>query len=501
MVASGYNPIQTDFIRGILGDIGYIGKIYLPIIYEIQSINPVGLITTHPVDNEVVDNLLDVNYYKVAMKIYRKANIIIEKVNNTDSLDYRFLYDKDVRFFVENSKGQFGDLFLQAVEMTNDNIEHEVFINELVFFIISGIAIIFMFYMIFRIIPLINKSYLFSKKIISLYKTLPSKYFNEQMNEITDQIDDICENYDVEDSGLEKKFKNKKKSTTKNQKVLFLCFCGIITVIIIIPFTTILLFNNKCKNLMDFLVHSTRRGYYTASVNIKATELIINDYYYYSVGEQLRLLLERYDQLTKLEAELKEGKYGGKSGSDYEIFSKLNNNPGCVRFSMKEHICALREFKNFYTQDIANSPIDYLMVEYLSRLNEFINNGENYYFIYNYTVKEEVNKLLKFINENPYIEVLSKLSEDIVGHVDKMNELGSEYLINEAKKYLRWTLMLHALETFLIYITFYIFISRPIKHQLRLMDNITNISFSIPSSVYNTSPRFTTFIEHGKLNE
>jgi len=34
--------------------------------------------------------------------------------------------------------------------MTNDNIEHEVFINELVFFIISGIAIIFMFYMIFR---------------------------------------------------------------------------------------------------------------------------------------------------------------------------------------------------------------------------------------------------------------------------------------------------------------------------------------------------------------
>jgi len=79
MVASGYNPIQTDFIRGILGDIGYIGKIYLPIIYEIQSINPVGLITTHPVDNEVVDNLLDVNYYKVAMKIYRKANIIIEK--------------------------------------------------------------------------------------------------------------------------------------------------------------------------------------------------------------------------------------------------------------------------------------------------------------------------------------------------------------------------------------------------------------------------------------
>ncbi|KAL6598885.1 hypothetical protein U3516DRAFT_670715 [Neocallimastix sp. 'constans'] len=397
MVASGYNPIQTDFIRGILGDIGYIGKIYLPIIYEIQSINPVGLITTHPVDNEVVDNLLDVNYYKVAMKIYRKANIIIEKVNNTDSLDYRFLYDKDVRFFVENSKGQFGDLFLQAVEMTNDNIEHEVFINELVFFIISGIAIIFMFYMIFR------------------------KYFNEQMNEITDQIDDICENYDVEDSGLEKKFKNKKKSTTKNQK--------------------------------------------------------------------------------KLEAELKEGKYGGKSGSDYEIFSKLNNNPGCVRFSMKEHKCALREFKNFYTQDIANSPIDYLMVEYLSRLNEFINNGENYYFIYNYTVKEEVNKLLKFINENPYIEVLSKLSEDIVGHVDKMNELGSEYLINEAKKYLRWTLMLHALETFLIYITFYIFISRPIKHQLRLMDNITNISFSIPSSVYNTSPRFTTFIEHGKLNE
>ncbi len=36
--------------------------------------------------------------------------------------------------------------------------------------------------------------------------------------------------------------------------------------------------------------------------------------------------------------------YGGKAPSEYSMFERLNNNPGCVRIKEMEFQCYLREF-------------------------------------------------------------------------------------------------------------------------------------------------------------
>jgi len=46
----------------------------------------------------------------------------------------------------------------------------------------------------------------------------------------------------------------------------------------------------------------------------------------------------------KLESNIKSGKYGGKSLTEYSIFDGLNENPGCVRPKGFEKQCELRQF-------------------------------------------------------------------------------------------------------------------------------------------------------------
>jgi len=369
------------------------------------------------------------------------------------------------------------------------------------FFIISVIILIFMIYAIFRIIiPYTNKSYEFVKNIILLYRNIPQDYFNEQSNEYSSQIQEICDNYDIEDEGIEKKKKKTKKASSQSIQSSFILYCFLVMLFLLLPFCTVFLYNSECKNLMNLLVHSTKRGYYISSINIYSTEFLLNDKVFYQDGEALRIMIDRGEQLQILEDNLKSGKYGGKSASEYSIFDSLNNSPGCIRTEQLKFQCDERVFTEYYTKELAESPIDYIMIEYLNKFNEFVDqNIEKYNF--NTEDPNDILQMFVIATTNPYVKTFLSLSEDIIGHIDIMNEIGTNYLIEKASFYSYISLISHSICSVIIVITFFIFISRNIKKQLRIMDVLINIIFSLPSSIYNSSPKVKNFILNGRFKE
>jgi len=140
-----------------------------------------------------------------------------------------------------------------------------------------------------------------------------------------------------------------------------------------------------------------------------------------------------------------------------------------------------------YTEELANSPLDYIMVEYLNKLKDYINNMPEQK--YDLTNQMSIKMLNVELLNNEYLKLFKNLGNDIGGHVTVMNELGVSYLLGESTKYINYTLISHAICSTLIFITFYFFVSRPIKQQLRVVDSLTNLTFSIPTSIYNSSPK------------
>jgi len=240
-----------------------------------------------------------------------------------------------------------------------------------------------------------------------------------------------------------------------------------------IMFSACFLYDNESKGLVQFLVASTKRAYYLSSVNLYDMDIILNDKYYYGEGQELALLTETYEKLSTLENDLKNGKYGGKSASGYPFFKQFHNNPGCIRSDMvKYHYnCTNRAFDEYYTKELAESSTDYLMIEYLNKLNEFINNppvGKKY----DLNNSTEIKSAFKDVIYNVYIQLFNKMADDIKGHIDKMNEIGSHYVFEIASAYRKYTLYAHGICTFLIFITFFIFSTSKFKYIIFIHDNI-----------------------------
>jgi len=499
---AGFSPYGMPFVTVIQDNLDYLKDVYFPIVYKDHDCTPKGFLTIHPVANGVVDELKDVNFFQLLEKMYRKSQLIIDSVNRTDIITPEYNYDRDIRFFQENAKGEFESIFLKALEENDITIENTVIRHESMFYIILGIISVFMLFAITRIIiPNTNKSHSFIKDIVCLYKTLPSKYFYEQSNEYSDQIQEICENYEADDEGMFKNSKKRKTSSTKSVKIMFLTYCLIIAVLLLFPFITVFLYKSESKSLIKYLVNSSKRNYYLAQVNMIDMEMIFKDRFYFSEGQELAIMSEIYDKLLKLENGLKSGAYGGKTNSDYAIFDEFVHNPTCFRGKTVkyQYYCDSRSYDDLYTKDLSESSTDYLMVEYLNKLAEYIANPPQ--AKYDVLTTEGLLGIFMDIVYNPYVQFLKKMSDDISGHIDLMNELGAEYLENQAKKYQKITLIAHEVCSVLIFITFFIFVSRPIKKQLRVIDSLTNITFSIPSSIYNASPKIKNFIENGKLEE
>ena len=128
------------------------------------------------------------------------------------------------------------------------------------------------------------------------------------------------------------------------------------------------------------------------------------------------------------------------------------------------------------------------MIEYLNKFNEFINNDYgNRHF--NRSDYEDILEMFIESTTNPYIQTFISLSDDIIGHIDVMNEIGTTKLIEDANLYSNMSLVVHCIGSLIIVILFFIFVTRNIKKQLRATDTLTNILFSMPFSVYNTSPK------------
>jgi len=145
-----------------------------------------------------------------------------------------------------------------------------------------------------------------------------------------------------------------------------------------------------------------------------------------------------------------------------------------------------------YTKDLSESSTDYLMVEYLNKLSEYIANPPQAKYDV-LTVEGQLGIFLDIVY-SPYVQFLKKMSDDISGHIDLMNEIGADYLESEALNFQKITLLTHVICSLLIFITFFIFVSRPIKKQLRVIDSLTNITFSIPSTIYNSSPKIKKYV-------
>ncbi|KAL6633004.1 hypothetical protein U3516DRAFT_734312 [Neocallimastix sp. 'constans'] len=344
----------TNYDEGSVVNVNYLISDYVPIMYPIHSTESEGFFSIHPIKNNIVDTVKDVNYFSIILKMIRKAQIIYDKLGpNVKNSD--FLYDHNVRFLVENSKGQFGSQLL------------------------SSMSIIEKF--------------------------------------IVDQITEISEKYDIDNKNLiNDENKNKKPDIKK----------------------------------------------------IKISEIFVKDKYYFS-------------------EELKSGKYGGKPSSVYKVFYKFNHNPGCQRNPFSLWKCDLRVFDELYTEEIANSPTDYIMIEYLSKVGDLISSIPEKQ--YNLRDQNELKQLVNDILSNPYIIYLRKLSEDIQGQMDQMNTIGFKYLSDNISDYKTFTLICHLISTFTIMISFHIFIRRSIKRQLRTTDCLNSIMFSIPPAIYNKIPK------------
>jgi len=111
----------------------------------------------------------------------------------------------------------------------------------------------------------------------------------------------------------------------------------------------------------------------------------------------------------------------------------------------------------------------------------------------------DIKEAFDYIMNDPYVQAIKYLGFDITGHIDAMNELGTQYISDLVVKYEYITLIFHIVGSFVIFFTFFIFVSGPIKRQLRVIDVLTNITFSIPSTVYNSIPKIKNFIENGNI--
>lgn len=71
------------------------------------------------------------------------------------------------------------------------------------------------------------------------------------------------------------------------------------------------------------------------------------------------------------------------------------------------------------------------------------------------------------------------MSEDILGFIDQMTDVAINHIIFLVNRFKRISLITHIASSLIIFISFFIFITIPIKKQLLAIDSLVNITFSI----------------------
>jgi len=110
------------------------------------------------------------------------------------------------------------------------------------------------------------------------------------------------------------------------------------------------------------------------------------------------------------------------------------------------------------------------------------------------STKENINKGFQLAMNHPFMIFHNKIVHDIAGHTLKYNEIGGDYLAAKTYDFLKYTLILHAVVSVLLILLFLLFISKKIKHQLHIMEVMTDVIFSVPLAVYDSNSKLKKYV-------
>ncbi|ORX50006.1 hypothetical protein BCR36DRAFT_244530, partial [Piromyces finnis] len=148
---------------------------YVPNIYKRHSIKPLGFHTVKPINNDVVDEINDENYYLNIVRLYNNARLYLEKFNKTtheNPLD--LLNEPLLRYFKANSNSKFGPIFMKAVDLVvADNIKSINRLLRFIYIVLAVDAFIEIVIIFGVIIPSSNKCIETLKGAFTIFKYIP----------------------------------------------------------------------------------------------------------------------------------------------------------------------------------------------------------------------------------------------------------------------------------------------------------------------------------------
>ena len=128
-----------------------------------------------------------------------------------------------------------------------------------------------------------------------------------------------------------------------------------------------------------------------------------------------------------------------------------------------------------------------MMTEYLNKLNDFINNPQIIHDMI--LIPEDLRRILVQVLDHPFIKFHNKIVKDIAGHTFRYIEKARVVLMDKVVTMLKTLLFVHMITIIIIVFAFLIYIKNQIKHQLNLIDELISIIFTVPLTIYNSSPK------------
>ncbi|KAG4093855.1 hypothetical protein H8356DRAFT_948004 [Neocallimastix lanati (nom. inval.)] len=452
----------------------FLEKSYIPFIYLRHSTKSLDVDTIKVFNNNAIKEVKNENYFSNILRIQKNARLYIDKFNKTSGNQLYNMAERIPVYFKDNTQNRFGPLYMKAIDLAK--ADNQKRLNKELNFVYIVVVIMTFFVILINLIDDLD----------------------DVINEYENQIQEINSIYNNENLQLvieDDDKKKKKKNSTKFIRYQFVFFSAITGILFIVPFLSIMLFKDEVLNMLTYLGQSSKRLYYTNSVGLLGFEAIFQDTT--SFGIKLKAdLIEKADYLRDYDSKLRSGVFGGTLES-FTPFKDYLGKPGCVRPKRLEMQCEKREYDDEYTEELANSSLNYILTEYLNKLNEFLGSIETHHIPL--STKENINKGFQLAMNHPFMIFHNKIVHDIAGHTLKYNEIGGDYLAAKTYDFLKYTLILHAVVSVLLILLFLLFISKKIKHQLHIMEVMTDVIFSVPLAVYDSNSKLKNFIETGIL--
>jgi len=483
----------------------YLDDKYIPLVSSVNTLYISDANIYKPLGNnyDLFRDISHENYFQVTLDIQKNLNVILNREylsNQSDLLNNQYF-----RYFSENSKGSHEIIYLDSLKFIQDLIVKDIDHQLLVVLLIIIISHCFVLLISIR-------EFLPSMKKINKFKFCMVQLFRDVPEECIDRIirfhDKQAQNYFTKHGNIikntsedEEKMKYK-KTYVKNKSKLDLYYFVFMVIVsgffMILPLLSVFIFRYHSLGEVELIFVSTKRTYYAQAIQTWVYELFYMDSNSYRMGEPSAFILEALDILEDLEKSINKGTYGGRPINKYEILNPLTQNKGCIRGSTKEYECEERVYDEDFNEQIANSPLNVIMSEYILQTRDFIESFENNYKALRHTRNDAKERLDKILSDK-YIIFLNKIIKEINGHVDKMNEI----LVNDIFSFIDTSLalmdVLHIISMIFIPLIYCFYFKKYAKEKLREMETLTIIFSNVPRSVCEKSTKIKLFIRHGTL--